>query len=511
MTISLVWAFVLFATGAYESGMHFMDDSRIVSLQDRFETQGYFNTLIQSIASDLNIRFRSFYFIEHITLAYLLGANWKAWAVHHFFIALLTSFLLTQVYRKLGLPTVFSTALAIFLLLGTQSEVFFRTSPAERTGLLLLILGVFIWLHLRKKHEWYKYLAVFCVILAGFTKETFIITIPALIFGAFWYEKKSLSLNDAKHFFEQTWKPVSLLILFMAVSITFIVLKIGGNSIGYVGIESRLERLLYLIWGVEAKMNLKGILMQIGLVSTNLKTLSHYGLWTLLFLLAALSFFLATPEKGKPKRNRFIPWLAIGILFLAFYLPQFLIYIKTGFRVRYLLPVSGAYGLLIGFSYLKCRQEELMRKLLTGLLLVATTHQFFIATNEAVQYAKEGQQIEATLSYLKKYEPSKILFVADPAYHFEPTHAMEVYIKKAVHNETTIFTYFTEGEQHLAADLLKRRAHQRTRLVRCEAVNTFQTIILFKKARPLFLARNCVSSERYNIQDFETLQVWTRK
>lgn len=419
-----VWVVILVFSGAYQSGLHFMDDDVILTLTAQFESgKDILEVMMSSIKGDFNIRFRPFYWVEHVTLTYLFRDQWSYWAWHHFFIATFTSYILFFIFHKLRYSVIISFCCVVLVLVGYQTEAYWRTSPAERTAMLMFVLSIFTWLYLSRKKAG-QLLAVIFLMCATLCKENFILTIPFLLVGILFQEEKKLTPQNVLAFLYRHKILIAFTLIWATFSLVIIIFFVGTNQIGYAGVKPMgVRTLLFHIFGAAEFLNLRGLIHQIATSATDIKALSLPALLAFIFVLASIVQYQGKSLKKvsllQPLTllsNNYIRLLTLSVLL---YLPQYALYIRNSFDNRYYLPAVFAFSLIILFCYSKLHTLKSKLSLLL-LTLVITVQTLSFTLQEAVNYAKEGKALSKILEMLEdevNKQPEgrkKLLFVFNP-------------------------------------------------------------------------------------------------
>jgi hypothetical protein len=137
------------------------------------------------LESDLHRgRFRPLYYSFRFAEIILFGTNPQAWHIATISFGVLTCFLLYLAARKVG-ADIFSASLfaSMFAMTGSLAEIWYRLGPNETLGMLLLALSIWAIANaVRRVSPWFwDGLALTAMALAGLTKESFVLVIPALL------------------------------------------------------------------------------------------------------------------------------------------------------------------------------------------------------------------------------------------------------------------------------------------------------------------------------------------
>ncbi|MCS6956037.1 MAG: hypothetical protein NZM44_06760, partial [Candidatus Calescibacterium sp.] len=494
--LTLAWTIILIFSGAYKSGYRFIDDHSILAITDNINQKGFWKALADTWQNDLQIRFRPLYILDIVILSYLFGVNWQMWAIHHFFFAIIVSFLVLLFLSKVTKDIVISTLLAILFLVGEQSEIFWRNLPNERLGVFFLVLALLSWLY---KYRW---LATFFFCCSSLCKESFLIMLPS--FFLFTYFQKYPQLFNRKSlqsFLKENIIWTTFLLLFFIACISVILFYVGTH-ISYAGIkidnQFALSTLGLLKYG---EMNLKGYVTQFFL---NITTLDKF---TILSLIISILLIISNPYSNINKNFYYNSLL----IFLVMWLPQYLIYSRSGISNRYWITYSIPYLFLI-LSFYQSLNVSLSRKIYKILLIIFAINSFFEAVRGVSFYKKEGietvgivETISKAIENYEKYEKKEILIVADGADNREAISALETYLKSKNANLRISF-FLTFNSKYYAASDLNEGASQalKDKMITEQEISNKKLIFVFKQVIKLSPRMICKFTDSYKvIKDFE--------
>lgn len=143
----------------------------------------YFETLVLAIKSFI---FQGRLLISHLIViilrAKLFGINPLGHHLTVFLFGLTSAFLIYKIFKKVNFSSVNSFFGALLYISGyAYSEIFFRLSSGECTGNLFLLISIyFIVKYIKENINSSYYWSVFWGIMAGFSKESYIILFPLI-------------------------------------------------------------------------------------------------------------------------------------------------------------------------------------------------------------------------------------------------------------------------------------------------------------------------------------------
>lgn len=492
----LMWFGILTLTGTLFSGYHFMDDHGIFK-----ESQDVAHT---TILREVNIfkrnltastmRFRPFYWFHRRMMLAVMGTDFIALSIYVGFLAVLTSFFLFLFMRKTGFSTLESVLFVCLTLLGEQAAVWWKLGPAETPGMLMLSLALlFLALSVfaERKKILYNILYVIFTILASWTKENFILMIPALIFLKLWLtcqKEKKPSFSSCLRV-ENIFTGLVLLLV-CAVELIHILRNVGTTGVVYAGYE-----------GFTVAKFLK-TLMQI--------TMSTHG-WVILIQLALIGIVFYVKSKKQKITALLIPLPTLlwpVILAGLIVVPQVALYMKSGIQERYLLPGIIGYTFLmvellryVRLNVLLSRELKWKAKekwpgmIVIILLIIVALLQLRVTRYTAIGFAVEGQQTNAWLhSIQQNTQPDdRILVITRMKKHYEATISLKIYMNFKMKRENALFSPTTldiKPSKHIFWKQLNNDFYSRFpdfRLQNPEDRDRMQTILIFPGLEQKFL------------------------
>jgi len=239
------WFGLLSYTGTLTSGFHFMDDHEIV----RLEKELAFTSLGREMGVFINhlvapkMRFRPFYVLQRRLGIALLGADFTAWSVYFCLIAVITSFLLFRFLRHIGFSPLEGVLFVFLTLVGPQAEIYWRLGTGETHGMLFLAAALFFLIKSfpDRRHNTisrftsivYEILFLFFSLMATWSKESFILVLPALAALFIWFTYYG---GGKSRVLRKLWIPALLLIL-CVVELLHLLNTVGTGGTHYAGYD----------------------------------------------------------------------------------------------------------------------------------------------------------------------------------------------------------------------------------------------------------------------------------
>jgi hypothetical protein len=443
----LFWFGLLIFTGTLTSGYHFMDDHGILrESQDVSKT-----TLVREarvFARNLfasKMRFRPFYWVHRRVMLMALGTNFTAMSIYIGFLAVLTSFFLFLFMKKTGFSVIESILFVFLTLLGSQADIWWRLGNNETIGMFILSAALLFMANSarytfssdpagKRKKILYEILFVLFVILMSWCKESFILMIPALVFGKIWltYREKPLAAAAIK---KNLAGGVFLLLVCLA-ELVHVVKNVGASGVGYAGYEGfRLS----------------------GFIDTAIDSFMAVHGWVIalqLAIIGALVYWEAKRDKPAVKRAALaLVWPVILAGLIA--VPQVVLYMKSGIMGRYLLPCVLGYTFLMTVLLKTVRLKSSPLSLenfkkswkhplvfVFVLLAVVLLQQSRVTRYTAIGFAREGNQIASWLQSIAQNTGPQdpILVVTHLHKHYEASISLKMYLDVKSGRENTVFS-----------------------------------------------------------------------
>ena len=353
---------MLIATGNLTTGPRMLDDNQIYKLQIEFSENGFFRVLADEYKARLEIkRLVPVFSTLKVIQARLFGGNMVAWTISASLIGACTAALLYYFLRLCNSSRLESAVFALITVLGEQSVLWWRRLHGEGVGMLLLsgALVLMVW-HIRTGKRWYEIAFAFSMTLAVCSKESFILTIPAVLFLKLWlsYRDQEMTIFEVV---KKNWLSIVWLVAVFCAALGIVRFVLGKSEFFYTG------------WMGFNAGPFARVLFQYA-------EFTNFWLLAVLWLILAYSSFITAPaaagpsnggrsrtdkkKRQKQKRQRVTEQpsqkraagMTMAVLFWAtLTLPQLLLYMESGMLnvnnqghyARYILPGMVGYAFLI--------------------------------------------------------------------------------------------------------------------------------------------------------------------
>jgi hypothetical protein len=324
----------------------------------------------------------------------------------------------------------------LFVLLGTQAEVWCRLGPSETPG--IFFLSIALWLTgcaaFAKRPRAYEVSAILFLLLSSLCKESFVIFIPFIVGIYIWIIHQYRQL-PIKNIFLKKLPFIAVLLLICSVELFIIFRYVGTSMIGYAGVDG-----LNKVYIKNIYVSLKEFLF-----SGNNNDMGIY-----FFILIGTLWYVKRNRKIDNKtaiRSVFEEIAAVIFISIAALIAQLILYMKSGMEERYLLPSTLALTFLIFYLaqlILKSDTNKTVHFLLTCFFCITLFNTSLNCFRRFKNFSKDGISTNKFLSAIKKSTvPSdSILFVGNPTVHYEWSWSNKIYFASSMNYRKNIFFYF---------------------------------------------------------------------
>ena len=400
---------MLIATGNLTTGPRMLDDNQIYKLQIEFSEGSFFRVLFDEYKARFEVnRLVPVFSTLKVIQARMWGGNIVVWTISTGVIGACTAALLYCFLRLCNSGKFEAAVFALISVLGEQSVVWWRRLHGEGVGMLLLSTAlVLMAFQIRTRKRRFEIAFSLCMTLAVFSKESFILTVPAVLLLKVWLScrDQNITIFEAvkKSWLSILW--LSAIFLAALAIVRFVIGKTEFFYTGWVGFDA--DRFANIVY--------------------------QYGSVTNCWLLAALwlilvgSAFIPVPTVGgrsigeksrKDKKKRQKQKQSIrqpsqrgarltmaALFWVTLTLPQLLLYMESGMLnvdnqghyARYILPGIVGYAFLIAELIRQIRLQAHGRGFI--MLMVVTCVCISLVDKAGTAY-REGQHFaEITMAY----------------------------------------------------------------------------------------------------------------
>lgn len=494
----LLWSTLSIYTQTIHSGFQLTDDYIILQIKNSIEKNGLLNTLITYITPEFSQRLRPLYTPFKILRTVVFGDNYSLWSLHLLISAVISSFLFYLFARLINFSIFESALFSIFSLMGYQAIIWFHLCYDETLGIILLSFALFFLamsVYKERHQRLFSSLFTLFTILTAMCKEPFILLIPAMIYLKHQIISQKLNIPILKSL-KKDYQSFALLLIFF---ISIIYLKFGLQTIdfGYCGLS-----------GFDPIGYIKSFL--------SLSSLSH----GMNYIILTIALFCCFPKKHSIMVKFFRENAHIFMVFLLIILPQCIIYTKSGFYARYLIPA------LIGYSYLTVNLLRFFRTnikskvmfIIVYFLVILSVISISIETIRTTKYyANKGIAAQSVLNLInnKVESDNKILIAGDITMNFEQTQAFKNYLELQKNKKTNIYFYplILSNPSKLSpfeTKLISQFKNSYNDKIQNNIDKNISAIIVFKNVYENFLFKNKKYLDDFTLYDYNNFKVYIK-
>jgi hypothetical protein len=488
LILFLFWFGILTVTGTLFSGYHFIDDHDVIRI-DKDLSKTTLAREMRIFSADLlrsKLRFRPFYQLHRRMATAVLGANFTAWSVYFGLLAVFTTYFLALFLFKTGFSVMESTLFALLTLLGEQAAIWWKLGANETVGMFLLAAAMLCMAKsVYADTDWKEYLFdglfVLFTILSSWSKESFILVIPALVAWKIWLIYREQEHKNILQAMRVNGITSIILLAVCAVELLHIIKNVGATGIQYAGYEGfNLTRFA-------------GAFFQ--------SVMAVHG-WVVVILSALIAAAIVLARKhGKnpdapPLSSLWWPVILAGMIAG----PQIMLYMKSGIMERYLLPGVMGYAFLMVVlpRYLRLLDppKKSLRVIAIAVLMLVCLQQLRVTRYTAIAFAQDGKHTNAWFNSIAAHtsETDKILAITDMEKFFEPSISFKTYLHLEMNRANSCFSPTALKLQGggLWKDLNESyiAAHPGAGLRQAADLRTFKAVVIFPGLEAPFLEQN---------------------
>ena len=335
LSMALIYVFgILFLTGTIFSGYHLADDHEIIRRVYLYQNSelSLFDKILAGFPW-VGIRFRPLYSFLRQVRCVLFGDNFVLWSIcvgTEIAFAIFFSYLVARLFKC---NKYMSFLFGLIIVTGEQSAIWWRLGPQEPTGIVLLMLSLFLLqkYELSQQKEWLISGSISSVI-TSFAKESFTFVLPFIPFLMIAYD---IYMNDDEETvivkFKNSIKKNLFLLFFCIIifgaNIIIILTQVGTDLAGYAGVDNSLGVLGYL-----RRMG--------GMV------LFRFSIYFWVLVVIAVGCFLYSWIKKIDIRKDVFKSGCLFLVAIGIILAQLVLHVKSGMHERYFVPSTVAIALI---------------------------------------------------------------------------------------------------------------------------------------------------------------------
>ena len=181
--ITLFWFGIAFFSKAMFSGFHLIDDHQIVAIHSDIQKYGLTEGFKKWVLPEVFQRLKPIRMTHKVLGTYFFGINYTAWSIQTVLAGVITSFMLYLFGLKINFSRKEALLFVFLALAGVQSLVWFHLGYDEMLGMLFLSFSLFYMAKsVYERKKLYDVLFIIFAFLSSFSKESFVLILPVLIF-----------------------------------------------------------------------------------------------------------------------------------------------------------------------------------------------------------------------------------------------------------------------------------------------------------------------------------------
>ena len=540
--IVFFWVAFFGISGRWFSGFGLPANHKTILLNEELEVENFKPVLIKEIKRDQNLRFRPFYVFQSVVKTKIFGINSTWWVVFNNILAILTTFLLFRFTQYMKFPLFGSFLFLFFLMIGKQSEIWWVVPHNETISMFLFSLSLyFMVLGGRRPHPihgqpdvvlsgassqkpgffasfyriltqrgrrphpihgqsdavlsgassqklFYKIFFLFFTFLMSLSKESFLLLIPGLMFLYVWISKENAE-NGWIESIKKNFFMILILSLIFLTEVAYIKLK-GVKGLGYAGLEFNLNKFFKAALTLFKAGNFFTIILPLSIV------------------ILIFSYFNKNKTSLKASLNEF---KIIAVLCLIIVVPQIVIYSKSGFQNRYLIPGLLVFSLVLAYIYkfISIHFPKAFKRAFIVLILLFGVFPTGINTwNGLNSFTRKGFQLKALFNSILQNtkEKDSILVVADPAYNVM-CYSFKVFLNQKYKRNNVIYKLFETRAYSTFEKIKINRNYKRLNpvlLVKIKSKNKIKGVVIFPGLEKNFLE---TASDWFDYNSFERYDI----
>lgn len=412
--IILSGMFCFLFSSTFHAQFDVIDDHTILRIS-AMETSFWSTAWVLLSSWDFSIgRFRPVHTLFYATEIFFLGTNPGHWHIVTTGLGMLTCFLFYLAMRRIGVDILSSFTFVLLLsVTGSQNVIWYRLGPGETLGMLFTAISV--WAIASAVHQgrsrFWDSLALMTMALAGLTKESFELIIPALLLLRW-----TLQCWLNQQTWRQAWRglraPLMVGLAIFIVEISAIaavwLLKPQGYGASVTGLSFK-------------SFDPRG--WYISITSSELSLLARY-----VPFLSALVLAVHWPEKSR------LYIFAGSLIFAAWVVPQLILY-SQGMGDRYLFPAIVGFAAAIACSLTILWQKRIWVLWVACVIWLLPTLSNGLRTTTQVTsaFTARTRALNKMVNYLAENVKAEeaIVIVADPASDYEPIYSLRDHLQFA--------------------------------------------------------------------------------
>lgn len=417
----MIWFCLFRFTGSITKGYNIYEDNIYVTIDKMLDSDNEISVSEYLIKVDIagKFRFRPFWAAHLVFATDMTGADLTLYTFYIICLGIFTSFFIYKFLTIAGYSKIEGIIFGLLILAGSKAIIWSDITDSENIGMFMLSLTLLLLsmsIYQDRANKIFTICFYISLLFTSLCKESFILIIPAIMFLyiLLYAKKNSLSFIDTVR--QNRLQVIALSSMFI-ILIAAIFIIVGFNSQTYAGIDIDL--------------------FSISVIFEYLKSIIEFYIFY--FIIAGI-LILIIPEakksgimnsiKSGAKTN-----LGIIALFILITFPQYILYFKTGFADRYLLPFMTGYFFMLIYIHRKISENQFI-PLIVKTFYAISIFCFIIfeilfksvpLLNNFSRNCMETTKL-ANAIVENSREGSDLLFVMDPVQNYHEVYSMKIFL-----------------------------------------------------------------------------------
>ena len=433
----LIWYSLFRYAGTFTQGYNIYEDNLIITTCEDIDSTSLYDGFINLVKNDINgrARFRPVFSLHLAVTVFMFRTNLTSHTVYMVLLGVLTLYLFYKFAFNIGFNKWQSVIFSLLTLAGSSAIVWGQLLDAENIGMFMLSLTLYFMsksIVSDKYKTTFTYTFILFLFLAALCKESFALTIPAVIFLYIW-QKSNVNKTTVIQSAKTSLTVIIIPLLYVMLLFLFITVTIGVNNQNYAGVDFKL------------------------LVNNFFPFFFKEGILNILFCLSAAGILILMAASFKKDlitkiHKKQIYYLCIWWLLLV--VPQLALYAKTGMEERYYLPFMLGFSFMSVFVLKQIFSEKNIPEVIkySYLLLVFAYILFQYGFRTIPTLATFADECRATSNLLnsisEKNDDETLLLVMDPVQNFHEAYSLKTYMDHEGSHKNYMYEFLRSSYIH---------------------------------------------------------------
>jgi len=405
-----------------DNGYNITEDHTLITTKNALEKRSFTSEFEQLVTTDMETtrRFRPLWVFYSVLTAEMFGMNLLLFNIFTILICILTSFFLFKFASNIGFSDLQSILFALITLIGPATEMYIMRIDAEILGMLMLSVSLYFLsksIFSDKRNNLYKVLFIISILFTATSKESFLITIPAILFLYLWIYGLKNKIGIFESFKKNIFTTVTVSIILLLF--TFILVRnVGIDQHAYAGVDS----------------NSFSVSVIIGFLDTIISNNFFF------IILIGLFIFFENELQNNKLRSDYIKQHSKNLFFIILFallvlLPQLALYFKSGFLSgRYYLPYLIGYTFFVIYILKIIFDSKTISKYikylyLSSIIAFIVIELISVTIPSLVYHSRKCKASTQMIETIAKDNHKDLLVVLDPAQNYYEFYSLKLILE----------------------------------------------------------------------------------